>query len=204
MRHARGIRLLAVLVLVLAAACGRAPTAGDVASAARVTPSAPPSSPATPKGPDQTVNWKTYASPKWGYTLRYPETWFEIDFQTLPDSQKYFTNQKGAGAPIELRGDGFLMWITTTNRTGKACQLRDLNGTIERQVDVIADGVPSKLNVLSQDIYAGLIMNLERQGYCYSFGFVFRTKLARDATESQVILMLGQSLKFSAPAAPLK
>lgn len=197
MRDAWAVRLLAVLLLVLAAACGRAPTAGEVASAARVTPSAPPSSPATPKGLDQTASWLTYASSKWGYALKYPETWFEVDFQTVPDSEKYFTNQKGAGAPIELHADGIFMVISISNRTGNACLLRNLNGTIERQTDVVVDGIPSKLNVLAW----GLITNLQRNGYCYSFSFVFSTKLVRDASESLALLMLGQTLKFSTPTA---
>jgi hypothetical protein len=118
----------------------------------------------------------------------------------VPDSEKYFTNQKGAGAPIELRADGILMWISTSKLAGNACQLRNLNGTIDRQVDVVADGSPSKLNELTQGSYWWFVMNLERQGYCYSFTFVGRTKLARDATESLAVLMLGESLKFSAPA----
>lgn len=54
-------------------------------------------------------DWDNYSSTKYGYSIKYPSTWFNLPNYGAPDTDKYFSN-KNIGAPLEMGLDG--IWIT--------------------------------------------------------------------------------------------
>jgi len=100
------IVVASVLVLVGVAALGIHLSQSQPAAVA--SPSPTPS--ATPTGtPDPTANWPTYMSTNWGYTVKYPATWYDLPNSGAPDADKYFSNQKVAN-PAQMEPGG--VWLT--------------------------------------------------------------------------------------------
>lgn len=199
MTELRSIKLRLVgtlLVMVLVSACGYAPTAQGTG-----TQTASPARTNSPS-PDQTANWKIYTDAKWGYTIKYPETWFDVSNYGTPDTEKYFSNEN-VGSPSRMDNAGIYFAISVNGKAGDQCLQRGLaNMTVERRSTVTIDGVASTINVLTKDGYGELIVNLLNGSYCYWFVYVFRSTQVRDATEPTALLMLGQTFKFGRPSAP--
>jgi hypothetical protein len=182
-----------VLLFLPEVACGSVVTqTGDAASPSRTTSSA---------SPDPTINWHTYVSPKWGYTIKYPESWLDIPNYGAPDTEKYFSNEN-AGSPSALDAAGIYFAISVNGSTGDNCLQRGLrNVAVGTQTSLTVDGVTSTLNSLVQQGYGELIVNVQRSNYCYWFAYVFQSTQVRDATEPTVRAMLGQTFRFGTPSA---
>jgi hypothetical protein len=146
--------------------------------------------------------WKTYTNPKWGYTLKYPQTWIELSNYGAPDTEKYFSNQI-APSPMSLDDAGIYLAISVNDRSGDDCLLRSARLTPERQGSLKVDGVSATLNVFTpRGGFALLILNLQRYGYCYWFAYIVRTVQVRDAIVPVAVVMLSQTFKFGQPSAP--
>lgn len=58
---------------------------------------------------NKTVDWNNYSNSKYGYSIKYPKTWFNLPNYGAPDTDKYFSNEN-VGSPLEMGSDG--IWIT--------------------------------------------------------------------------------------------
>jgi type II secretory pathway pseudopilin PulG len=59
--------------------------------------------------PNKTDDWSNYTNSKYSYSIKYPNSWFNLPNYGAPDTDKYFSN-KNVGAPLEMGSDG--IWIT--------------------------------------------------------------------------------------------
>src|SRR5260370_38581093 len=50
--------------------------------------------------------WSSYHSEKWGYTIDYPATWYDLGKLGGPDTETYFANEKNVGSPIGMDSQG--------------------------------------------------------------------------------------------------
>ncbi len=198
-------RLLAwaAAALIIGTACGRVATGPGSASDARSSSPSPvaQSSPSASPAPDPT-NWKTYFSSKWGYSIKYPDTWLDVTATGIPDTEKYFSNEN-AGSPQQLDSSGIYFAIDVNSQTGDACLLRGLrNATVGTQSSLNVDGVTAPFYAVKSEGYGELILNIERSGYCYWFAYIFPSTQVRDETEPTARVMLGQTFRFGQPSAP--
>ena len=179
--------LFVALGLALAS-CGSVPSAGSpratasvsASAAASVSPSATPSPSHTPR-----AGWKTYLSPRWGYSIDYPTDWFNLDNAGAPDTYKYVSNEK-VGAPLEMTAHG--VWETIEiqpNSTGP-CPPSYVSKWVVRQSPTTVDSVATIRYVINQTpsgAEAAYIAGVwvMHGGSCYSIQFVSSTAATRDA-----------------------
>jgi hypothetical protein len=150
----------------------------------------------------QSPGWQAYSSPKWGYSIQYPQSWRSLPNFGAPDTEKYFSNEN-VGSPMSLDLDGIWLTITVSGFQGDQCLNRGRwNLRIDRQVPLTVDGSTSSLNALKHDGYAALMLNVQRNTYCYSFTYLFKANDVRDATQQTTEVMLGQTFHFGQPSAP--
>lgn len=64
-------------------------------------------------------------------------------------------------------------------------------------------GVASSLNLITQEEYPALLANVQQNGYCYSFTYLFRSARVRDANEGTAQLMLERTVVLGVPVAPI-
>jgi hypothetical protein len=62
--------------------------------------------------------WRTYTSPKWGYSVDYPPDWCNLPDYGPPDIHKYFATES-VGSPLEMSNSG--IWLTLQVASG-TCQ----------------------------------------------------------------------------------
>ena len=73
------------------------------------TPTVPINVIPTDSGSPAVKGWKNYQNQKYGYSINYPESWFNLQNFGAPDTDKYFST-KDIGAPLEMGSDG--IWVT--------------------------------------------------------------------------------------------
>jgi hypothetical protein len=124
--------------------------------------------------------WLTYTHPRWGYSLRYPDAWFDLDNFGVPDSQKYFSNER-VGAPLQLDQNG--IWLTIGVLDGN-CPTSPSSGRGERQLAVGSETVTRTTGRLeSPGGEGGWTIGADVPGasQCFSFRYIASTQQARDA-----------------------
>ena len=53
-----------------------------------------------------------YSSSDYGYTVRYPPTWFSLGNLGAPTTEAYFSNHKDAGSPMNMGADGVFVVLS--------------------------------------------------------------------------------------------
>jgi hypothetical protein len=106
---------LALIALLMLTACGShmgsgtAAGTGTPASSPRLESQSPTPEQALPAGVDA---WNAYESRDYGYSLRYPSTWFSLGNLGAPTTEAYFSNHKDAGSPMNLGADGVFLVLS--------------------------------------------------------------------------------------------
>jgi hypothetical protein len=195
--------LLATLLMV--AACGRVPTAmATDASGPRTSPPGPsPSPPAASTAPSPSVppDWQIFTSPQVGYTMQYPPTWRYQGSSGGPYPSDYFSNEN-VGAPDQMDQSGIFLTIYVTGDAADKCLQRALRGaTVERDDNVVIDGTPATLHVLSARGAPMMIVDVWHGGYCYEVDFITWNSQVRDANENTAQSILGTFRFGSGPRA---
>jgi len=150
---------------------------------------------------DPTADWRTYTSPKWGYSIKYPPTWFDVPNRGAPDSDKYFAN-RDVGAPLQMDSDGVFLGIQVSLRSGTKCSAAPyIQGDAGAgQKELIIDGVTASRYTTSQKGTGPVftILDLERPPLCYELRFVSYSIATRDSNLPTEELILS-SFKFGKP-----
>jgi hypothetical protein len=158
-------------------------------------PTIPPTRPATLRpGPSQgptatpaldTSSWKTFTNKRWGYSLRYPPTWFALP-ASGPDTQANLSNQN-VGAPLAMSAGGVFLSVDVDPGTS-SCASQVPPGLIERRYPISFGGV------VTTDLVAmapgpgahganwTLATSALLSGICYYFSFISYDRHTRDAS----------------------
>ncbi len=106
---------LALIALFMLTACGShmgsgiPAGTGTPASSPRLESQSPTPEPSLPAGVE---TWSAYESHDYGYSLRYPPTWFSLGNLGAPTTEAYFSNHKDAGSPMNLGADGVFVVLS--------------------------------------------------------------------------------------------
>jgi hypothetical protein len=143
-------------------------------------PSAETSAPAADPAATAPSGWKVYTHPRWGYSVAYPATWFNLGNFGVPDTDKYFSNEN-VGAPLQLDKQG--IWLTIRVADG-TCPAPPALGPGQKQLVV---GGQSVVRTSGHSVPAGaentwtIAADVPGGGSCFSFIYVALSQSARDA-----------------------
>lgn len=98
---------------------------------------------------NKTADWNKYSNSKYGYSIKYPKTWFNLPNYGAPDTDKYFSN-KNVGAPLEMGSDGIWITITITENNDNLSLSEWASKTpgntqskISNVKDIVINGIPA-------------------------------------------------------------
>jgi hypothetical protein len=206
--HVGAEPLFAVAALLMVLGVGACGNTSAVATSTPVASSttAPAGSPSASPSSDPTTRWSTFASAKWGYSIKYPKDWLDLPNFGAPDNEKYFANEN-VGGPDYMGASGIFFNISVYPLPGNVglgqpqnadqCLQHGIRGiTVERQAPVNVDGVSASMNSFALQGSPMIAVNLMHGGTCYWFTYIFHSTQLRDVTESVAQTMLGQTFKF--------
>lgn len=201
-RASRGMRFVSVitLVLLLGGGCGR--YSGEPAGTSSLSPVSSPATPTTasPSSGASPSPITEFLSPHLGYKLvleaplRYLQSSGSDAYVVGEDD---FSNEQ-FGAPPLMDANGIFLAIIVSKDTGEQCLQFNIAGApIDREASLTVDESAASLKVLNLP-YSGepsMVLNSERNGYCYRFTFIALSKTVRDAYEVPALTML-RSFRF--------
>ena len=126
------------------------------------------------------AGWITYTHLKWGYSLWYPASWFDLDTFGAPDTQKYFSNER-VGAPLQVDSAG--IWLTIAVADG-VCPSPATPGPGQKQLMVGGQLVTRTSGHFAPPGAEGgwtIGADVPGRGACFSFRYIAQTQEARDA-----------------------
>jgi hypothetical protein len=170
----RGLGLWLVIPAVLLVLCGQ-PTS----PASFGTPS--PASSARLESP-VTHGWNSYHSQKWGYTINYPASWYDLGNLGAPDKEQYFANRKDIGLPMGMGADGVFFNLSVLSGQCRAAPPGDIDGTAQLTVEgQPITRVTGFLGPPRSEVFWASDASVPKGTNCFAFAFVFGGKAARDA-----------------------
>jgi hypothetical protein len=160
--------------------CGGSPSASSGSPTASVPPTATPSVSHAPK-----PGWKTYISARWGYSIDYPTSWYDLP-SGAPDTQKYFSNEENA-APLHMSSHGVFETIDVEPNQSEPCAPSWASSAAIRQSPITLDGVPTTRYVVDftpSGAEASYMVGVwvGHGGRCYGITFQSQNPSARDAS----------------------
>jgi len=168
-----------VTVCLLLVSCG----GGQSTTSPSATTSASPSVTPSPSHIAQ-PGWKTYVSARWGYSIDYPTSWYDVPNHGAPDTQKYFSNEN-VGAPLQMSASGVYETITIGLNQTEPCAPSWASGMAIRQSPITLDGVSTTRYVVNftpsgteASYLAGVWVS--HSGSCYGITFQSQNPSARD------------------------
>ena len=116
------------------------------------------------------TEFKTYTSAKWGWSIDYPASWFDLANFGAPDTDKYFATEN-VGAPLAMTNNNGL-WLTI-RRFAESCQV-EYPGDVAERSSIVVDGAHTEYIVReparnSDDMWSASI-SLYSGGHCYNIG----------------------------------
>jgi hypothetical protein len=148
--------------------------------------------------PPQTANWPSYTSAEYGYSLRYPPQWF--DLESGPDFEHSFSNDKNGGSLLQMPLDSVLVTVTADCRS--AMGPSTLISVRKMVVDTTAT-IRYELRSSTPDgILFAAVATVEPGGLCYRIAMLgfSQTVIESDLADFDLVL---QTIRFSARTAPL-
>ena len=135
--------------------------------------------------------WRGYHSEKWGYTIDYPASWFDLGNLGAPDTEKYFANRKDIGSPMGMGADGVLFSLSRLTGQCRAAPPGNVDGAAQLTVDGQAvTRITGLLGPPQQERFWSAYTAIPKGADCFALWFNFGSKGARDAnlrTVDQVI-----------------
>jgi hypothetical protein len=126
--------------------------------------------------------WNSYHSERWGYTVDYPATWYDLGTLGAPDTEKYFANEKSIGSPIGMDSQGVLFVLSTVTGSCRAAPPGKVDATAQLDVDgQIVPRVSGFLGPPQSEVYWGSYASIPKGTNCFGFAFVFGSQSTRDA-----------------------
>lgn len=126
--------------------------------------------------------WNGYHSEKWGYTVDYPATWYDLPNLGAPGTEKYFANEKHIGSPIGMDGGGVFFALSTVTGSCRAAPPGDIDHTAQLTVDgQTVTRVSGFLGPQQSEVYWGSYASVPKGDRCFGFAFIFGSKPARDS-----------------------
>jgi hypothetical protein len=168
----------------LLVACGSGPPAASAAPTATTRVQPVPSQMQTPGGLD-TSGWKTYVNKRWGYSLKYPPTWYALGSAGGPDTLANIANQK-VGSLYEATPGGIFLSIDVAAGATACFNSQVEPGRVERREAVTLAGTATDLEVQASGPGAhgalwGLVASALVSGVCYHVAFGTLDSHTRDA-----------------------
>ncbi len=140
-------------------------------------PGAPPAS--------QADNWATYSSDKWGYSLKYPAGWHNLQNFGAPDSHKYFSSED-VPTPLMMSPRGVWLTVATKPLSATDCSRQNILGRRIRSIGSVplsgSQGtryVTDPQGGAREDGWT-VTFNLARRGLCFEFVVVSLEQATRD------------------------
>jgi hypothetical protein len=127
-----------------------------------------------------TPGWNSYHSQKWGYTIGYPASWYELGNLGAPDTEQYFANRKDIRQPMGMGADGVFVAVSMVSGQCRAVPPGSVDGTAQLMVD--GHPVTRVTGLLGQpEAYWSSYASVPKGANCFAFAFIFGSKTARDA-----------------------
>ena len=169
-----------MIVGLLLVSCGGSQSTTSRNATTSVSPSATPS----PSHMAQ-LGWKTYVSARWGYSIDYPTSWYDVPNHGAPDTQKYFSNED-VGAPLQMSASGVYETITIGQNQTEPCAPSWASRMAIRQYPITLDGVSTTryvVNFTPSGTEASYLVGVwvGHSGSCYGITFQSKNPSARDA-----------------------
>lgn len=159
---------------------------GGGQSAASGSPTASVAATATPSVSHTAApGWKTYSSVRWGYSIDYPTSWYDLPNHGAPDTQKYFSNET-VGAPLQMSASGVWETIDVEPNQSEPCTPPWASSMAVRQSPITLDGVSTTryvVNFTPSGTEASYMVGVwdGHGGRCYGITFQSNNPSARDA-----------------------
>jgi len=126
--------------------------------------------------------WSSYHSEKWGYTIDYPATWYDLGKLGGPDTETYFANEKNVGSPIGMDSQGVFFALGTVAGSCPAAPPGNVDSTAQLTVDgQTVTRISGFLGPAQSEAYWGSYASISKATNCFGFAFVFGSKSTRDA-----------------------
>ena len=131
------------------------------------------------------AGWKTFTNRRWGYSLRYPPSWYDLGNAGV-DTQSNLSNQS-VGAPLAMTSGG--VFLSADVDTGaRACFDAQVEpGPVDRRVPVVLGGVDTTLDASSpgpgaHEAVWAITTSALISGVCYHLAFITYDRQTRDAS----------------------
>lgn len=191
-----------IVVVLLAVLLGGASCSTGVSSGSAPTPASSGASPTPSPLPRQVVNWKSYSSAEYGYSLRYPPHWLDLGSLGGPGYAHYFSNEKtDNGSLLQMSPSGLTAGVDANCQSDPGGRIRLIS-----RAEIIVGDVPTIRYVIerSSDVtppatYA--IATVKRGAFCYRIEMEALTLLTLQPNLADFDLMLA-SVRFSTRKAP--
>ena len=126
--------------------------------------------------------WTGYHSAKWGYTIDYPSSWFDLPDLAAPDTDKYFANEKDLGSPIGMDSPGVFFAVS---RVAGSCRPIP-PGNVDDTAHLTVAGqtitrVSGYLGHAQSEAFWSSYASIPSGANCFALVAAFGSKAARDA-----------------------
>ncbi len=196
----RTVAALTAVLLLSGASCGRmdsSATASGVRQASTASEATPPLVHAP--FPPQTANWPSYTSAEYGYSLRYPPQWFDLDSFGTP-SEYYLSSNRSASAPLNLGPDDVFVGVFAD------CEWSIGPATLIRQANLVVDTFRITRYVISSSGLDGVLFaavaTIKPRTFCYRVSMLGWSQKAIESSLGDFDLML-ETIRFSTRTAPI-
>lgn len=126
--------------------------------------------------------WNGYHSERWGYTLDYPASWYDLSNFGAPDSEKYFANESGLGSPIGMDSSGAFVAVSVISGSCRKPPPGNVDSTVQLSVDgQTVTRVSGFLGPPRSEVYWSSYAFVPLGTNCYGLACFFGSKTARDS-----------------------
>jgi hypothetical protein len=126
--------------------------------------------------------WNGYRSDKWGYTVDYPASWYDLSNLGAPDTEEYFANEQSIGSPVGMDSQGVFFALNIETGSCRAAPPGNVDATTQLTVDgQTVTRISGFLGPPQSEVYWSSFASIPKTTSCFGFAFIFGSKAARDA-----------------------